>query len=33
MLDMLYIMIAILFFAVADAFARGCGRLLREESQ
>jgi len=31
MLDILYIIIAVVFFAVAGAFTRGCNKLLREE--
>ncbi len=31
MLDIFYVLITILFFAVAAAFVRGCARLEKEE--
>gem|GEM_PF-4801056 len=31
MLDILYIVIAVLFFVVAASFTRGCEKLLRED--
>lgn len=31
MLDLLFIVIAVVFFAVAASFTRGCEKLLRED--